>query len=232
MAEIGDSKVISYVAFTVAVVLGLDQLDVVIFFAFQLGQWHPLWIGGDHVLRNSTSVIKGLTLSSHGWLHGLVDGVVCTIFGQLVVAALDQVLSLCVQLKLGNVGFDQIGLIIGSGFVKSNATDSTVLKQNLKRLAADWHWLVFDLITVDLSFPSVGHGLVDLSIFGVLDLAYQSVTIAGTDDESGTGKDTSPLILQVRQSSQSATTHLIAVFSVLIPCSIPHTAFLVWIRIG
>lgn len=71
-------------------------------------------------------------------------------------------------------------------------------------LVANWHWLVGELGRRDVRVPSLVQLLVDASILNVVQFHLKGVTVTWANNELSVHENTSPLVLQIRESCEGA----------------------------
>lgn len=63
----------------------------------------------------------------------------------MIAAALDEILSLGIELELADNSLDNVGFIVADLLIEVQAADCSVLKLNVELLLADLHWLIAKL---------------------------------------------------------------------------------------
>lgn len=111
-----DSKMIFLASVTVAVVLRLDNLDEFTVVP-QLWHWHVFRVALHNVWWQSGDIVQSFTLAGDGVFHGLEHCVALFMLRQLVVFAVDEILSLSVDLELADDGLQLIRFFVGDGSI-------------------------------------------------------------------------------------------------------------------
>lgn len=160
-----DSKMVTNTLITVAVVLGFGNLNEFTI-VLQVWHWNVFWVALRNVWWQCGDIIQSLAFSRNGVFHGLENGITLLMLGQLIVLAVNQILSECVDLQLADNSLQLIGLLIGNRFIHNQRFDGSILQLNGKWLLCQRHCLEVKLLLWNVRIPTAGHIVVNLSILG------------------------------------------------------------------
>jgi len=203
---------------TVAVVGGLDDVEGLGFVGVLARLGDQLRVALEDVFGQGRDVVKDLALASDGVLHGLVDGLLGVVGGQLVEAGVDEVLGTGVDLELADDTLDHVDLPFGHLSADDDAVDDAVAELDDEGLVAHVQLLPLEGLVVDGGAPTAGQSLVDFGVLRLGQLGVQPVLGGGVQLESSPGDHTGVLVSDLVESRQSATLHLVGVFGVGGPC--------------
>ncbi|KAK3917679.1 30S ribosomal protein S13 [Frankliniella fusca] len=202
-----EAEVVTRAVLTVAVVLGLDDVDQLTLTA-ELGHGSELRAALELVLGQGADVVDDLALAGDVVLHGLVHTVDRVVAGLVVDARADDVLGLGVNLQLAHDTLEDVDLPSGHALADDQLIDDAVLELDLEGLAADGQAVVVQLAVGDGGAPTGRHLLVNLGVLGVGDLGGEEVVGLGLDSKLGAHDDTRVLVGDLVQGGQGATAHL------------------------